>query len=116
MLSWGSVAGDGDAEGIAHRRRADRLGQRIVGFLSFALTSGFAIWFANTGSSTALALEIIAAAWLAACGVGSIIYPTFTLLMIAERRIQLVEQQVQEIRDAQRTLEDATSKSAWPPR
>ena len=100
MRRWGSVEGDGEADVIISQRRANRLGERIVGLTSFVLTIIFAIWFAITGSSGALALEIIAAAGLTIFGVGSLLYKSHTMLLIAERRIQLVEQQMQELRDA----------------
>ena len=92
---WGSVDGDVNADAIIHDRREGRNVINYTGLINFALVAGFAAWYAMTGSHTALALEIIAAAWLAVSGVNREIYRTHTMLLIAERRTQLVEQKLQ---------------------
>lgn len=99
MWGWGSVEGDGEADVIIGQWRAKRIGEHIVGLSSLALTMSFAIWFAMTGSSSALALEIIAAAGLTIFGVGRFFNRSNTVLLITERRIRLVEQKVQDLRD-----------------
>lgn len=92
---WGSVDGDTNADVIIHDRRQGRRDANYTGLANFALVAGFAIWYAMTGSNTALALEIIAAAWLAVSGVNREIYRTHTMVLIAERRAQLMEQKLQ---------------------
>lgn len=92
---WGSVDGDANADAIIHDRREGRRNLSFNAFFNFALVAGCAIWYASTENSTALALEILAAAWLAVSGVTRETYQVYTMLMIAERRAQLTEQKLQ---------------------
>lgn len=94
---WGSVDGDGNADAIISQRREGRVSIKINAFANFALLASFAVWFSLTESSTALALEIIAASWLVVSGVTREIYEAYTMVMIAERRTQLLEQKVSDI-------------------
>lgn len=94
---WGSVNGDVNADVILRDRRAGRRNLTFDGLTNFALVAGFAIWYGITGNSVALALEIIAAAWLVVSGVRRDAYQTYTMLLIAERRVQIVEQKLAEM-------------------
>lgn len=54
-----------------------------------------AIWYALSGGSGPLALLIVLAASTSAVWVHQDNYRTLTFVMIAERRVQLIEQRVQ---------------------
>lgn len=97
MDDWGSVDGDGNAEAIIFQRSEGRMSIKIGIFVNFALLAAFAFWFALSESSIALALEIIAASWLVINGVTRETYDTYTMVMIAERRTQLLEQKINDI-------------------
>lgn len=93
--TWGSVDGDGNADAIIADRREGRKGATISVLFNAALLASCALWYAMSESSLALAIEIIAAAWLASSGVQRALYQAHTLIMITERRAQLIEQQMQ---------------------
>lgn len=103
LEQWGSVDGDGNADAIIRDRRDGRRATYYAIFWNFTLVAGFAIWYAITQISAALALEIIAASWLAISGINRAVHETHTMLMIAERRTQLIEQK---LRDFQIDLSD----------
>lgn len=94
LEDWGSVDGDGNADAIIADRREGRSDLNRTVLVNFAILIGCAVWYGLTESAAALALEIVAAAWLTGSGVQRWIYQTHTLVMIAERRIQLVEQKL----------------------
>ena len=94
---WGSVDGDINADAII----SDRLHlKRVMGpfnLVVLALTLGCGIWYALSASQAAIALEIFLAAYLVAGWIQHDLYQAETMILIAERRIQLVEQKLQEM-------------------
>jgi hypothetical protein len=65
---------------------------------NFALVAGFALWYSLTTSAVALALELIAVAWLTISGVRLQLHQMNTMVMVAEARIRLLEQQIDDVR------------------
>lgn len=95
---WGSVEGDTNASAIISDRRRDK---GISGWgtgLGQLLFIGMAVWYGNTGSHAALACMSVTGAWFVVSAVGTELFGTHTFVMIAERRAQLLEVAVQELR------------------
>lgn len=89
--AWGSVDGDGNADAIIASQREARRGLAYVGLWHFALVAGFALWYSLTASAVALALELIAVAWLTIGGVRLQLHQMNTMVLVAEARIRLLE-------------------------
>ena len=97
--TWGSVQGDGDAKLIVSGRSRELSTLAITVSVFFLILLGVAVWYAITGSHAALAVEVVVAAICAAGWVRKELFVTHSYVMVAERRIQLVEQQIQAMRD-----------------
>lgn len=95
---WGSVDGDTNAQAIISDRAGEKKAGYWTGLVSGLALIGCLVWFGMTGSQAALAWSIIAAVWTINARVGQELHSTHTFVMIAERRAQLLEQQVQELR------------------
>ncbi len=89
--------GDSNADAIIRDRKDGKRDVIIGGLVNFVILAGCATWYAVTESSVALALEVIAASWLVVSGVQRVLYDAHTMVMIAERRTQLIEQKVRDI-------------------
>ena len=94
MWNWGEVQGDDEADAIIWQRKKQIFDDNLVAIFNFILIVALAVWYVITDSRIALASEIIAASWLTVSGVKAAQNKTYTMLLIAERRIQLVEQQI----------------------
>lgn len=104
---WGSVDGDGNADGIIADRRESRRQAEYLLIFHFGIVVVCAFWYGWTETPAALAAQIVAVTWLILSGIRREIYLTHTLLLIVERRTQLLEQKV---RDVQSTLDDGASR------
>lgn len=92
---WGDVDGDGNADAIIGQRRSTR---KLLGPMNTVLTIlmlACAVWYGSSGGSGALACLIVVATTTGAGWVQRDIFESQTMLMIAERRIQIVEQKLQ---------------------
>jgi hypothetical protein len=98
MDVWGSVEGDVNAKAIISDRRAVK---KAIDWVSIGIglaLLGTAIWYGTTGQPAALAVLIVVAVWAIGGQVTGELHTTHTFVMIAERRAQLLEQQVQALR------------------
>lgn len=93
-MAWGDLEGDHDADGILAQRRSGLKRARWAVIKNFLIVLSCAVWYSLTESPTALALEIIGAAWLAVSGIRYTLYRQFTMLMIVERRVHICEKQI----------------------
>ena len=96
--AWGSLDGDGNADAIIASQREARRALAYAVLWNFALVAGFALWYSLTTSAVALALELIAVAWLTISGVRLHLHQMNTMVMVAEARIRLLEQQIDDVR------------------
>lgn len=94
---WGSVDGDVNADAIISDRRDGKKVANLVCALLFPVLVIVAIWLGITGSHAALAVGLVIAVVYLRSAVAADTYGTHTLVMIAERRAQLLEQKVQEL-------------------
>lgn len=104
MNDWGSVAGDTNADAIIRDRRR---GDTTLGWLrlaSIVVLVAAASAYTDSGAPGALAGLVIAATFAIGMGVASRLYETHTFVMIAERRAQLLEQEVADLRQDVRDL------------
>ena len=94
---WGSVDGDHNADAIISDRRSGLKGLSFGVFWNFGLVALFGVWYAWSETPLALVLVILSVGWLVGTGVAREVYRMHTMLMIAERRTQLIEQKLQAI-------------------
>lgn len=95
--NWGAVDGDGSADGIIANRREAKRYLNFQTLFNAGIFFACAFWYGSTENSAALAMLIVTSTWLVGIGVKREIYQTHTMLMIAERRAQLLEQKIRDI-------------------
>lgn len=111
---WGTVVGDGNAEAIINDRRD---GLRLLIWVRRVLMLGLIaclFWVGSTGSSVALAFALGMLWLILDSSPDGSLYATHTMVMITERRAQLLEQQVltlqTELWEATKVLKELRSK------
>lgn len=92
---WGSVPGDANASAIMMDRQSLGKSRHWASQLLGLATIGLAIWYGAGGGAPALAALIVFAAWEVIAAASADLHGTHTFTMITERRVQLVEQQLQ---------------------
>lgn len=100
--SWGSVDGDFNADAIISDRQSGMKALTFGAMWNFSLVAIFGAWYALTETPLALVLVVLAVGWLVGVGVARQVYGMHTMLMIAERRTQIIEQKLQSVIDAAR--------------
>jgi len=97
MDDWDSVDGDVNADAIIHDRKHEAKLSKLAVWITLIVMLVSGAWFALNGESVALVALILSTAWYVVVRVHRSLFPMHTMLMIAERRIQLLEQRVQDL-------------------
>lgn len=88
---WGEVDGDINAKAIMSDRKDAKKTQEWVNWIVALPLFGSFFWFGSTGSHWALACLIMSAVWAVGSAVITELFPIYTMLLITERRTQLLE-------------------------
>ncbi|SFK71759.1 hypothetical protein [Caulobacter sp. UNC279MFTsu5.1] len=92
--NWGDVAGDTNADAIIRDRKDEVKALNWVGAIIFLGFIATCIWYANSPSPGLLAFLIFMAVMEVGVLIQYELWKSHTILLIAERRVQLVEQQL----------------------
>lgn len=95
MDQWGSVPGDVNAQAIISDRRSEKKTLEIVRGVAFFFMIGSALAYGASESHGALAFLIMSAPFYAASLVMVEISKAYTIVQVAERRAQLIEQKLE---------------------
>jgi hypothetical protein len=96
---WGFAEGDTDAAAIIADRRVAKKSNVAGRAISFFAFMGSAVWYANHGTPSALAMMIALGAAMVICVLATDIQQIETYALITERRAQLLEQKVQALQN-----------------